>query len=112
MSDKQPAGHPPTAQLSTTGIPTQLQGDKEQLSGKEPQPLKGRAQTQAEQDRVSREQLALLAKGLKTIDTFRIFSEEEIRTHLLPTCTVKSFKPVRSLSKDWPISSSAAMSKL
>ncbi|MDR3640261.1 MAG: cyclic nucleotide-binding domain-containing protein [Humidesulfovibrio sp.] len=36
--------------------------------------------------------MALLAQGLKKLDTFRLFSEEEIQSMFLPTCTVKSFK--------------------
>ena len=84
-------------------------------SDKEP-PVQGRASAQTVQDKTSGEQLAQLAKGLKTIDTFKLFTEEEIRTNLLPVCTVKSFRPGETIVKEGqkgrPSSSSAVMSKL
>ncbi|MEW5774618.1 MAG: cyclic nucleotide-binding domain-containing protein [Thermodesulfobacteriota bacterium] len=52
-------------------------------------------------------QLDLLTKRLKSIDTFRLFSEAEIKAHLLPACIVKQFKAGDAIIKEGAIGSHA-----
>ena len=79
MSDEQPSGQRPVEQPAPESSPAPAKSSAPPVPAQPAAAQPSPEEIAAMRERAAQEQLAVLAKQLNAMDTFRLFSEEEIR---------------------------------